>query len=25
MAGYEQTYAADQDFENIFDFGLDTF
>ena len=25
MAGYELTYAADQDFENIFEFGLDTF
>jgi toxin ParE1/3/4 len=25
MAGYELTYAADQDFENIVEFGLDTF
>jgi toxin ParE1/3/4 len=25
MAGYELTCAADQDFENIFEFGLDTF
>ena len=25
MAGYELTYAADQDFENIFEFSLDTF
>ena len=25
MAGYELTYAADQDFENIFEFGLDIF
>ena len=25
MTGYELTCAADQDFENIFEFGLDTF
>jgi toxin ParE1/3/4 len=25
MAGYELTYAADQDFETIFEFGFDTF
>ena len=25
MAGYELTYAADQDFENIFEFDLETF
>ena len=25
MAGYELTCAADQDFEKIFEFGLDTF
>ena len=25
MAGYELTYAADQDFENILELGLDTF
>jgi toxin ParE1/3/4 len=25
MVGYELTYAADQDFETIFEFGLDTF
>lgn len=25
MPAYELTYAADQDFENIFEFGIDTF
>ena len=25
MAGYKLTYAADQDFETIFEFGFDTF